>query len=362
MWEEMYPEERSLTNEYESQGTFAMEQGQKVDGDFPLLPWHGPDNTRFTSQSVVDVTDFGYSYPEIPTDGSPEERRKKVATAVNKLYGRDSDKNNDKDNSSSAAASTGGTPSSAVSLSSTAEPSTTSDSGNDNARLPATSLPASDSISLPASVPVSVPTGPASGASSSDASSSETGAGDLSGIPSATLSGDSPEETGDKEDDKEDGGLDLPSFGELPGLGGDKKEGEDNGDGFNMTDLFPPIPDDLVPDLPDLDIGIDIGIEYMIRITIQAGKIPTPSEMNVYIGEKFAGSFVVLTAPPSGCIEGEFPIRKVMDVLGLLGGLISDLIHGKIQNPIDAIKDDINVEFVHVRSPSPTSLTTSRLE
>ena len=41
-------------------------------------------------------------------------------------------------------------------------------------------------------------------------------------------------------------------------------------------------------------------------------------------------------------------MNKVLDVLGLLKGMISDLIHGKIQNPIDAIKDDINVEFVHV--------------
>lgn len=351
MWEEMYPEERALSNSYESSGTFAIASGTTITPDFAMAPFFRSGNRAWTPTNIVDTTTFGYTYPDIPTSGSAEERRRQVAATVNKLYGRDSDDSNrEGSSSSSAASSTGSVPTSFVSLSSTAEPSATSSAEDDKpARLPASELPASDSISLPASIPTAAPS--ASGSSAAPSSASESGAGDLGGLPSATLSTGISEPTGESEDgeDKDDGGLlDLPSFGELPDLTPDG-----NGSyGLNVSDLFPPLPEDLIPDIPDLNVGIDLGIEYLLRIKIHPGKIPTPSEMNVYIGNKFAGSFVVLTAPHSGCIEGEFPIRKVLDVLGLLGGLVSDLVQGKIQNPIDAIKDDIHVEFVHVCFPS----------
>lgn len=348
LWEEMYPQERALTTPYQAAGTFAIEQGSTITGDSPMLPFVGSGNRDWTPSNVVDVTTFGYTYPDLPTGSSAEERRRQVASTVNKLYGRDSGDDNRDDTSS--AASTGGVPTSAVSLSSTAEPSSTSTADEDDAaRLPVSDLPASESISVPASVPTA-----------SASSASESGAGGIGGLPSATLSSGNSKPTGepeeDEDEDKDDGGLgDLPSFGELlPG-------GKNGSSGLNVSDVFPPLPDDLIPDIPDLNVDIGFGIEYMIRIKINAGHIPTPSEMNVYIGDKLAGSFVVLTSPPSGCIEGEFPIRKVLDVLGLLGGLISDLIHGKIQNPIDAIKEDIHVEFVHVcvypHSPSTFTQT-----
>lgn len=343
LWEEMYPQERALSTPYEAAGTFAIAQGTTIDSDSAMLPWVGSGNQAWTPSNIVDVTTFGYTYPDLPTGSSAEERRRQVASTVNKLYGRNSDDNNRED--TGTAASTGGVPTSAVSLSSTAEPSATGTDEDENARLPASDLPASDSISLPASIPTAAPS-----------SASESGASD-GGLPSATLSSGNSKPTGESEDDggllggsededEDDGGLlgDLPSFGELPDLSPGGKNGSS---GLNISDVFPPLPDDLIPDIPDLNVGIGFGIEYMIRIKINAGKIPTPSEMNVYIGDKFAGSFVVLTTPPSGCIEGEFPIRKVLDVLGLLGGLISDLVQGKIQNPIDAIKEDINVEFIH---------------
>lgn len=320
----MHPEDRTLTREYQSVGTFAMGQGDPVDGDTQLMPWIAPGDKKYTSKNVVDVASLGYSYPDLPSGGSAEERRKQVTSVVNKLYGRDSDKGNDNASTDSSSAST--TESASAAPSSTDAQSTTesaTDSSQGNARFPATP---------------------------SSAYPSQTGEGDeedddspfslFSGLGSA----------GGKQEDKKDG---LPGLDDLTNLGQSEDGKDDKDDGFNITDLFPPIPDDLIPDLPDLDIGIDLGIEYMIRISVQAGKIPTPSEMNVYIGEKFAGSFVVLVAPSSGCFEGEFPIRKVLDVLGLLTGLISDLIHGKIQNPIDAIKDDIHVEFTHVCVPPP---------
>lgn len=345
LWEELYPEERALSNSYSSAGTFAIAEGTTIESNSPMVPFAGSGNNAWTPTNVVDVTTFGYTYPDLPTSSNAEDRYSEVAKTVNKLYGRNADDElrQDGEDSSSSAASTGGVPSSAVSLSSTAEPSASASATDadedENARLPATDLSASDSISVPASVPT--------------ASASASASGSSGIVPPASLTGGPAKPTGESEEDEDedDGGLlgDLPSFGELPDLtpGG---KGNDSS-GFNISDVFPPLPDDLIPDIPDLNIGIGFGIEYLIRIKIHAGQIPTPSEMNVYIGDKLAGSFVVLTAPPSGCIQGEFPIRKVLDVLGLLGGLISDLVQGKIQNPIDAIKDDINVEFTHVCLP-----------
>lgn len=344
MWEELHPEDPTLKNAYESQGTFAIAPGTSINGNSPLAPFVGAGNRQFSSQNVIDVTTFGYTYPDLPKTGSADDRRRQMITTVNKLYGRDSGNKDDESSSakpSSTApasqrlpnASASGLPTSIVSLSSAAETTASSASEEESTSLPASGLPTDGAISLPASIPTA----------------SVSKSAGLGGLPSATLTSQGAKPTsGSEDDDDKDSPLDdLPSFGEIiPGAGGN----QNNSNGLNMTDLFPPIPDDLIPDIPDLDVGIDCGIEYNVRIKINAGKIPVPSEMNVYIGEKFAGSFAVLSSPPSGCIEGEFPIRKVLDILGLLGGLISDLIHGKIQNPIDAIKDDINVEFVSVRS------------
>lgn len=349
MWEELYPQEKVLNPAYDSQGTFAISPGTKIDGESPLLPFYGPGQSDFTSANVIDCETFGYTYPELSSSGSTEDRRRQMASIVNRMYGPDSgDGGRDVVTPSipgpTAPASTGGRlpgsaiptgsasmPESIISLSSAA-PESTGDVSSDLGRLPGTDLSADDSISVPASVPTS-------GASATETADGVTGgvSGGLTGIPSATLSAQ-PTSTGTPDDD-------FQLLPELPELNSTLP-------GSGSGSPFPTVPDDLIPDLPDLGIDIGDGLEYVCKIKIAAGNLPTPSEMNVYVGGKQAGSFAVLSTPHDGYVAGEFSLRKVLGVLGLLKGLISDLVNGKIRNPVDVIKDNIQVEFIHV-SPSP---------
>lgn len=348
MWEELYPQEKVLNPAYDSQGTFAISPGTKIDRDSPLLPFNGPGNSDFTSANVIDCETFGYTYPELSSSGTSENRRRDMASIVNKMYGPNSDDGGRDVVTPSipgptAPASTGGRlpgsavptgsasmPESIISLSSAA-PESTGDVSSDLGRLPSTDLPADDSISVPASVPTS-------GASATETADGITGgvSGGLTGIPSATLT-TQPTGTGTPDDD-------FQLFPELPDVNSTLP---DNGN------PFPSVPDDLIPDLPDLGIDIGDGLEYVCKIKIAAGNLPTPSEMNVYVGGKQAGSFAVLSTPHDGYVAGEFSLRKVLGVLGLLKGLISDLVSGKIRNPVDVIRDNIQVEFIHVSLSLP---------
>lgn len=339
MWEELYPQEKVLNPAYDSQGTFAISPGTKIDGESPLLPFFGPGKSDFTSANVIDCETFGYTYPELSSSGSSEDRRRQMASIVNRMYGPDSDDGGRDVVTPSipgptAPASTGGRlpgsavptgsasmPESIISLSSAA-PESTNDVSSDLGRLPGTDLPADDSISVPASVPTS-------GASATETADGVTGgvSGGLTGIPSATLTAQ-PTGTGTPDDD-------FQLFPELPDIN------------TTIPDISNPFPEDLIPDLPDLGIDIGDGLEYVCKIKIAAGNLPTPSEMNVYVGGKQAGSFAVLSTPHDGYVAGEFSLRKVLGVLGLLKGLISDLVSGKIRNPVDVIKDNIHVEFIH---------------
>ena len=344
MWEELYPQEKVLNPAYDSQGTFAISPGTKIDGESPLLPFFGPGKSDFTSANVIDCETFGYTYPELSSSGSSEDRRRQMASIVNRMYGPDSDDGGRDVVTPSipgptAPASTGGRlpgsavptgsasmPESIISLSSAA-PESTNDVSSDLGRLPGTDLPADDSISVPASVPTS-------GASATETADGVTGgvSGGLTGIPSATLTAQ-PTGTGTPDDD-------FQLFPELPDIN------------TTIPDISNPFPEDLIPDLPDLGIDIGDGLEYVCKIKIAAGNLPTPSEMNVYVGGKQAGSFAVLSTPHDGYVAGEFSLRKVLGVLGLLKGLISDLVSGKIRNPVDVIKDNIHVEFIHVSFPA----------
>ncbi|SPO05045.1 uncharacterized protein DNG_07730 [Cephalotrichum gorgonifer] len=323
LWEELYPSQKVLNPAYQSSGTFAIAPGTRLDAKSALLPFFGPGQVPQTSENVIDVTRFGYTYADLPTGGSAEERRRQVSSIVNKMYGPDSDRPDPVEPSESAKAPT--TTSAPPSSSAAASSSTAASSS-----VPSIILPGDGSEESATDV-VTTASASASATASATASSTEdsdSGATTASASASATATATSSSGSVPT----------VPSLPELPG--GDYG---DEGDYGHPA----PAPTDYAEGVPDLDYDIDIPIEYFIHIKVKADNIPTPCEMNVYLGEKLAGSFAILTAPPSGYIEGALPIRRVLGIFGLLKGLLTDFFQdGKVADPVEVVKDNLTVEFV----------------
>ncbi|KEZ46479.1 hypothetical protein SAPIO_CDS0817 [Scedosporium apiospermum] len=91
---------------------------------------------------------------------------------------------------------------------------------------------------------------------------------------------------------------------------------------------------DLVNDLLD--------VEFFANIRVNGSHIPTPCEINVYIGGKVAGSFDILTAPHGGgIVEGEIPLEGLVQAIGL-GAIAKTGIQA-----VSILGENVHVEILH---------------
>jgi tyrosinase len=82
LWQSLYPNSY-VEPQKQSQSTFWYNTGSIQDVNSPLKPFHSDSNGNFwTSNSVRDLTAFGYTYPEL-INSNPSS----VRTSINNLYG-----------------------------------------------------------------------------------------------------------------------------------------------------------------------------------------------------------------------------------------------------------------------------------
>ncbi|KAK6428007.1 hypothetical protein LTR95_015856 [Oleoguttula sp. CCFEE 5521] len=90
LWQALYPDSYvQPTQMY--QNSFTIQQGQTVDANTPLDPFHSSQNgTRWTSQTARSTRTFGYTYPELANNANTSS----IKAAINRLYGGDSSPSN----------------------------------------------------------------------------------------------------------------------------------------------------------------------------------------------------------------------------------------------------------------------------
>ena len=72
--------------------TLQLPAFQDVDAQTPLYPFRDGSGSEWTSDSIRSLSemyDFGYSYPETPTDLAGEALRTFTTERINQLYGPD---------------------------------------------------------------------------------------------------------------------------------------------------------------------------------------------------------------------------------------------------------------------------------
>lgn len=87
MWQVIHHEEAMFTGSARSTGQYATVTNSTVTADSPLKPFFDESLNFHTSNSVANITIFGYTYPEMPDWGMPPEARAgHVKAQVNSLY------------------------------------------------------------------------------------------------------------------------------------------------------------------------------------------------------------------------------------------------------------------------------------
>lgn len=90
MWQAIYPDNNMFNTTAVSMGQFATPRGTLITRDSPLKPFRNGDLTFHTSDTVTNISTFGYTYPEIEDwEVTPDQLADSVRTAVNNLYAAD---------------------------------------------------------------------------------------------------------------------------------------------------------------------------------------------------------------------------------------------------------------------------------
>ncbi len=90
IWAVIHFENTVQTTSYKSNGQFATARGENITADSPLKPFYQEDGRTFhTSRSVLNVSDLGYTYPELLDldDTDADRNSRHMIEIVNNLYG-----------------------------------------------------------------------------------------------------------------------------------------------------------------------------------------------------------------------------------------------------------------------------------
>jgi tyrosinase len=87
IWQAIHHEDVMFTGTGYSTGQFATSRDTPITADSPLKPFFNGNMSFHTSNSVANISAFGYTYPEIPDWVMPPEARADYVRAyVNALY------------------------------------------------------------------------------------------------------------------------------------------------------------------------------------------------------------------------------------------------------------------------------------
>lgn len=87
MWQAIYYDNKMFNSTSVTNGQYAIPQGATITRDSPLKPFRSDPLTFFTSDTVTNISTFGYTYPEIEDWAkTPAELRTSVISHVNMLY------------------------------------------------------------------------------------------------------------------------------------------------------------------------------------------------------------------------------------------------------------------------------------
>lgn len=90
MWQAIYPDSSMFDTTAVSLGQFATPRGTLITQDSPLKPFRNGVISFHTSDTVTNISTFGYTYPEIKDwAATPYQLANSVRTAVNNLYAPD---------------------------------------------------------------------------------------------------------------------------------------------------------------------------------------------------------------------------------------------------------------------------------
>ena len=90
MWQAIYPDSSMFNTTDVSSGQFATPRGTLITRDSPLKPFRNGPLTFHTSDTVTNISTFGYTYPEIRDwAATSSQLANSVRTAVNNLYAPD---------------------------------------------------------------------------------------------------------------------------------------------------------------------------------------------------------------------------------------------------------------------------------
>lgn len=89
MWQVINYDNVMFTETTYSNGQFATPKDTPITADSPLKPFFDENMKFHTSNSVANITTFGYTYPEMPNwNMPPEARADHVRVRVNALYSK----------------------------------------------------------------------------------------------------------------------------------------------------------------------------------------------------------------------------------------------------------------------------------
>lgn len=89
IWESIHYNATIQEVAYMSNGLFSTAKGEVITADSPLKPFYQADGQTFhTGRSIVNISDFGYTYPELQdVDLDVYQNSLRVIEIVNNLYG-----------------------------------------------------------------------------------------------------------------------------------------------------------------------------------------------------------------------------------------------------------------------------------
>ncbi|KAF4592463.1 tyrosinase 2 [Ophiocordyceps camponoti-floridani] len=88
-WQAARPESQTFNNTYAGGARFSSPAGAPIGPDSPLAPFFHEGGRPCTSNSVVDWTQFGYTYPGLDTGrrrAAPDEKSRTAKRIINQLY------------------------------------------------------------------------------------------------------------------------------------------------------------------------------------------------------------------------------------------------------------------------------------
>ncbi|RDA88914.1 hypothetical protein CP532_5474 [Ophiocordyceps camponoti-leonardi (nom. inval.)] len=279
-WQAIHPKDVIFTQPYQGGTRFTTPQGSTIGPDSPLAPFFGSGGKPHTSQTVLSIQQFGYSYEGLEYGSKSEDQiRKSANRIIKKLYGKGKASSDDDDPADNEVPD--GKPPKKDGTNPTKDKPSDKDSSDNE--IPTTRPPKNGTE----------PTG-------DDPSDNE--------IPDGQ-----PPKKG-RPDNKQPPSKNRPPFGNgpfrngtRPDLGRPPKTGSQPGNGTR------PGKDDGEPARPS---DVDPTNRKYAQVKINVEEVERPCYVSIFIANVYAGSMVVMPQPSTGIVNGAIFLNTAIQQFG----------------------------------------------